>query len=207
MTYKRVPVYIQGVKEREQYINEYIHPALVEQGFLDIHIMYDVDKNGPLWNFNRVVDHAVDSGHPYCIVLQDDVILASNFSKHIDDIMSHNIPAVSFFCPPRQKYIDEQQMGTRIYTEKEFLWMQGMLFNIEFLKGFQEYRHTDKESFSCDSIMKSYTKKTKNYIRVVIPSIVQHNLDIKSSIGTGKKIGGFLRESPVFFEVKPPYFR
>lgn len=206
MMFDNIKVYIQAIEKRKVYIDEYIVPELHKYGFADIHVMYDKELNGPMFNLTQIMQDAIKQDKTHFLVLQDDVIIGEHFGEHVSDLMTLNIGAISLFCPPRKQYLIEMQNGTRLYTEKNFLWIQAMLYQKRFMFELYTYSIWNPEKKHDDVLVGKFAKDTKNYVRVTIPSLVQHNLNIQSSLGTATKIGNTKRETQVYYPVKPHYF-
>jgi hypothetical protein len=87
-----------------------------------------------------------------------------------------------------------------------------MLFRKDYRQGLFNYEFSESElkeiaGKHIDVMISIYSKNTKQYVVITIPAIVQHDLEIKSSIGTGAKIGKNKRESRLFYSVPPDYFK
>jgi len=211
MKYKNLPIAIQCVPEREARVTQMV-AELTNMGFENIITFYDYDHIGMIWNRKRILNHDYGTDGDYVLVLQDDLLFAENFQYHLENLVDIKYPVISLFCPPRKYYEAEAEIGTRLYREKNFLWDQAMLFRKDYRQGLFNYEFSESElkeiaGKHIDVMISVYSKNTKQYVAITIPAIVQHDLEIKSSIGTGAKIGKNKRESRLFYSVPPDYFK
>jgi GR25 family glycosyltransferase involved in LPS biosynthesis len=200
-----IQVAIQAVPERMQYVFN-LKKQLTEFG-LDTSIFCDQHKVGMMWNMKRILETEWEDK---VLILQDDVILAPNFQHHLADIESRmdseGIECVSLFAPPRQYYQDAYKNGTTLYLEKNFLWNPAMLYSKQYRKDLIEFENNMKDKNWIDVWISNFAKETKRYIYISLPSIVQHDLNIKSTLGTPKKVGKVFRESYIYHEVPLGHF-
>lgn len=198
-------VAIQCVPERVKQVQR-IESFIKGIGLECKHYM-DFERNGTIWNFNRIINDLSYIGTSHLLFLQDDVLFSDNFEHHIKDVyrysLLNNVNGISLFTPPRKYYKDAYSKGTKYYIEKNFLWMQAMLFSPNYLKGLRDFKDDTSHD---DVFVANYAKHSNDYVRVLIPSIVQHDLSIKSSIGTPNKIGKLERKSQLFNNVNKGYY-
>lgn len=183
---------VQCVPERANIVNNIIDRLIKRMEVLPF---FDYEHKGVRWNFNRILNYQYQT--EYILYLQDDVIFCNHFEENILDIIKYDFDAVSLFVPPRKKYLQMMDKGVRFYEEKDFLWMPGMLFKKGFLSDLSKYSEKNNTMHD-DVLVGDFCKETKRYVKIAIPSLVQHNLSIKSTLGTATKVGKTLRQSPLF---------
>jgi hypothetical protein len=200
-----VRVYIQSVPDRDEYCSTVLVPALEAQGFQDIRRITDHDKHGPLWNARRIWEQIAHEDSP-ALILQDDVILHRDLSWHLSVILAvmkeEGWQAVSLFAPPRADMDRFHAAGYNYVENYRFLWMPGMILTPAFCAGLLQYEthHTKHD----DSVVGGYSSSTGIPIWNTLPSLVQHNLDIRSTLGTANKVGKTVRETRVWDEALVP---
>jgi len=207
--YKDIPIAIQCVPKRKEQVDRII-AELTEMGFTNVIPFYDKNYEGMMFNFKRILEY--DYGNSsHMLLIQDDIIFADNFKDHLSNLIKLNHHCVSLFAPPRKAYIEQLELGTRLYVEKNFLWNPAVLYRNDFRLGLIKYDYNENQlkeiaNKHIDVMMAIYAKATKQYVLVTIPSIVQHDLSIPSTLGTAPKIGSIRRESSIFHNVSKDYF-
>jgi len=165
----------------------------------------DHDRKGPMWNFKRIlINEQYDEP---LLVLQDDVIFNRSFVYSIHEILAHmekkKWGCISLFSPPRKYYLEQANKRVKYYKEKDYLWQPAILMSKAFREGLLAMQYTTKHD---DEYVGEYAKRTKDYVRVTIPSLVRHDLKLKSTLGTGAKIGKVVRDTQIFHPVPEGYF-
>jgi hypothetical protein len=197
-------VHIQAVPERRFYVERAIIPAVQKGGDAvdQIALWEDHQKHGPLWNATRIW-HAIAGDTLPGLVLQDDTILHADFWDHMPDIMAHvasgDMEAVSLFAPPRALAREAFAMRCNFIESYNFLWMPAMLLTPNFCVRLLEWivKHPS-ETVHDDVVMGAFGRQTGTPIWVALPSLVQHDLNLKSTMGTAKAIAGKKRRSEVW---------
>ena len=189
-------VYIQTVPERRGYLETVLFPALSDQGLTDVRPMSDHDHNGPFWNASRIWEQIAHEAEP-ALYLQDDVILHPAFGHHLSVIAGHGLEAVSLFAPPRNDMTRFHEDGYTFVENYRFLWMPGMILSPGFCRGLVEYART-QDTIHDDSVLGDYSRLARIPVWNVLPSLVQHNLQIRSTLGTATKVGNTVRETRVW---------
>lgn len=194
---------MQAIEARHRHIQEYLLPELERQGFTRVQVFTDYERRGHRWNATRIWE-AVEAPS---IVLQDDVLLHPRFGEAVRVIAGHVeagvMGAVSMFVPPRKAMLRYFADGYTFVESYRFLWAQGLLLSPSFTAGLLEFA-PGVESRHDDVVMGRYCKETRNPVWTCLPSLVQHDLRIKSSIGTGTSCGGIRRETVVWDEQMDP---
>jgi len=161
-------------------------------------VVYHVDKErkGSFGSFKDMLSIKVAD---YRLHLQDDVILADNFGDAIPDIEAlmdvRGIDVLSLFAPRRKRIIEAYNQNILIDEFPNFLWLQATMFSARFVGLMQmeiEYTNQTKHDdvFVAD-VLKKYGVKAY----VFLPSLVQHNVDLGSSMSHANSKR---RTSPVF---------
>ena len=202
--------YIQAVESRYKYIYEHLVIDLMRKPAIrSIEVFTDYDMRGPKWNAERIWGSIADSGKPG-LVLQDDVIVHEGFSECLNDLLPHleEMQAISLFVPPRKKLDDAADTGINFIRNYDFLWMPGILLHPNFAAGLASYA-AERQTIHDDSIVRDYAKSQNIPIWNTVPSLIQHNLTMRSTLGTASVIGGHTRrETRVWSEViEPGHFR
>jgi hypothetical protein len=201
-----VRAYIQSVPTRAEYVQERMFPALDEQESIsEIRVFTDHDRNGPLWNAMRIWRDILERGEPG-LALQDDVILHPDFGTGFPEIVKHitsgRMNAVSLFAPPRKQIKEWFESGYNFVENYKFLWAQALVLTPQFVEGLlgfaagQSTRHDD-------TVLGEYSQLSGMAIWNCLPSLVQHDLEVKSAMGTGVSCGGIRRETVVWEQTVP----
>lgn len=198
-----VRVFVQAIQDRHRHVQEYLLPELERHGFPEVTVFTDYERRGHRWNATRIWE-AIEEP---TITLQDDVLLHPRFGDAVRVIGRHveagRMGAVSLFVPPRKVMLEYYGAGYTFVESYNFLWAQGLILSPSFTVGLLEFAPT-VESRHDDAVMNRYCKETRNPVWTTLPSLVQHDLRIKSSIGTGTSCGGVRRETVVWDEELDP---
>ncbi len=187
-------VYIQAVRERQSMIESYLVPTLEGRSdlFSLVYVSYDERREGPAINFAKILELASSSDSP-CLILQDDAVLHNQFFDHLPDIVSRleEVGAVSLFCPPRKPFREAMEKGHSWVANYRHLWQPGVMLTSEFAKGMLERSRRDDVEVNPkydEGIISGFLKERKAAIWVTIPSLIQHNINVPSAIGTNKSL-------------------
>jgi hypothetical protein len=193
-------VFVQAVRERLPYIQASMAPAIAAAGWESPRLSVDHDRRGPLWNARRIWQGIAESGRP-AVVLQDDVVLRKGIGASVAEVMLHidsgRMQAVSLFAPPRAVMRRAYDEGHNFVETFDFLWAQGLLLTPAFCAGLVEFSAgmTTKHD---DSVMRDYSVAKGVPVFNCLPSLVQHDLNLKSTLGTPKSLLGKMRRSDVW---------
>jgi len=170
---------IQTIPERY----EHAQKQSVELG-LHTSIYTDKDKDGPFKAFIETLRQIPSNGE-YRLHMQDDLILCDDLKEylpHLEQEMDNKgIDLLSLFAP-RRKHIKEQyDAGKRIGTFPNFLWMQSVVMSPSFVDKllYHAHQYDDKHDDTYVAAVLSFYK-IKAYVH--LPSLVQHNITILSSM-------------------------
>lgn len=196
-----IKAYIQAVESRLPYVNQSILPSLNKHGIANAEVFCDYEMISPLWNAKRIWKAAAQE-QATALILQDDVILHNQFGEHALEITKHiesgKMQGASLFVPPRKIYAEYKEQGFNYIENYDFLWMPAVMFSTRLCAELIKFAETSEHVKHDDSLVKDYLRHTKTPIYNCLPSIVQHNLNLKSTLGTAKKIGKILRHSYVW---------
>lgn len=196
---------IQAVPERTQYIQNHIIPELQKQGNYQIKIFTDYEKRGPLWNALRIWNDIKDDSEP-SLILQDDIVIHSELSTFLPDLTAHvqtdDCLGISLFAPPRKIMRKSFDQGKNMIKNFKFLWLQAIILNPKYIReltyfaGNYELRHDDL-------VLQRFSQRQKIAIWNILPSLVQHNLNIKSIMGHPQKVGKITRQTELWIDTLP----
>ncbi len=196
-------VIIQAVPERADYIKSVMLPSIQRAiATAKVEIAYDYDHNGPLWNAARIWRDAAQGAAP-CLVLQDDVVIHKDAGFAIAQIVTHieagAMQAVSLFAPPRKVMDESLQAGYNFAATFDFLWSQGLILTPKFCQGLVDFSAgmTTKHD---DSVVQAYSKASGIPVYTCLPSLVQHDLNVKSAMGTATVVAGTQRRSRAWLQ-------
>jgi hypothetical protein len=171
---------IQACEERL----EYIRPIANE-----FNAIVHTDKNriNAYWSFKDMLDIDFED---YRFHLQDDVILANGLKSYIPTLLEYmakyNIHLLSLFAPSRENFDEEYAKGVRICPYRNYLGNIGVIFSKYFVDMMKIYikissQHIDDDIFISETLSRL---GIKGYVH--LPILVQHNLELSSTIGHGK---------------------
>lgn len=200
-------VFVQAIEDRHRHVQEYLLPELQRQGCGPVQVFTDYERRGHRWNASRIWGHVTEPS----IILQDDVLLHNRFGEAVRVIAGHveagAMDAVSLFVPPRKVMLEYWGRGCNFVESYKFLWAQGTILTPSFAAGLLDFA-PQVDSRHDDVIMSEYVVHSGRPVWTCLPSLVQHDLTIKSSIGTGTSCGGIRRETVAWDdELDPESFR
>lgn len=167
----------------------------------DLQSKFYIDKNkeGCLKSFGYMLNnYATDD---YRLHLQDDIMFADNLKLYLPKLEAYmqnkEIHLLSIFAPNRKLILQQYNEGKTIAPFPNYLWLQASIFSPRFqsiLK--KEYNNLNDDTIKDDDVFVAYVLKKYNIKAYVhLPSLVQHNTEIKSSLGHANSK---IRESKVF---------
>ena len=199
---------IQAVESRLPYVHQSIIPALTKHGIDKVEIFCDYGRIGPLWNSKRIWESIVKEDAPI-LVCQDDVVFHNSFKDSIAEILQHfasgDMQAASLFVPPRKLYAEHFARGFNFIENYDFLWMPAMILTPAFCRGLLRHAETSSHKKHDDCVVGDYSKESGVPVFNCLPSLVQHNLNIKSTLGTPKAIGCIERRTYVWEKSIAPF--
>ena len=205
-------VYIQAVQERMPYVREWMVPALNRAELTDITFMVDHDRNGCHWNSVRIWE-AITADDATALVLQDDVILHARFGSLFAQVMNHftaqGMSAMSLFAPPRAAMDSAFKAGFNFAENYNFLWMPAIVLSAAFTRGLLEAnaKLSAKEHGGHDDVVVQWhVKQSGTPVWTTLPSLIQHDISVKSSLGHPPKVGKTLRISRLWQSIPDDHF-
>ena len=184
-------VTIQAVTEREQNVKE-----MLKRLPSGVRVHYDTDRISPLHSFVQMLDIEFTD---YRLHLQDDVILPQGFKDYLPtilkDMKERNIEVLSLFAPRRKKLKELYKAGETYVKFNNFLWLQAVIFSKEVIDGIKRYiKHCKTfgieygEGKHDDILVREYLKENKKTAYCHLPSLVQHNTYMKSTMSHANSI-------------------
>lgn len=188
-----IKTYIQMVPSRQEIVDALIVPRLQSFDCIgEVVMSSDAEYRGPLWNFIQIAEMIAASGEAG-LILQDDVIFHPQFDELMPDIIEHlqTLGAVSLFCPPRKDFADAYEAGFNWVENRKHLWQPAIALTPEVTTGFLRFasEHTDEFGKDDDVALGAYLKSIKSSMWVTVPSIIQHNIAVGSTLGHPQRIG------------------
>lgn len=200
--------YVQMVPERAAYVDQCEVPVLSRcQHVTAIAKFIDREKRGPLWNARRIWEAIAASRVPG-LVLQDDVILHPQFCECLAEIEQHviagSLGAVMLLAPPRRFMEENYRDGYNFVNNWKDFWFPGQLFSPGFCARLLEWLGQHPRSHHHDDLaVNEFCRGTGTAMPTCLPSLVQHNLKLRSVLGTPAKIFRTRRESTLWTRVIP----
>lgn len=199
--------YVQAIPARQDYIEQVISPRLLSGGLVTAIIpIVDHDGRGPLWNALRVWKKVAASGET-AFIIQDDSIPHRQFAECARDIIAHvengTMHAVSLFAAPRKRYDEIAAQNCNFIETYDFLGLPGTIMTPTFASGLVDYAATSTEPKHDDVVVNNYIRASGIPIWTAIPSIVQHDLNVRSSMRHPKSPAGIARRSRLWWKEIP----
>lgn len=149
-------------------------------------IYLDAKREGLFPTFKNIIRQETKH-QKHLVHFQDDVALAKDLESYIDtilqDMATKNMSLVSLFVPRRRAFAPENSFQ-RYEPLDNFLWCQGLVIRADFLAALVTYASDYRKQEAYDDVFVAHALrhyKTKAYVH--IPALVQHRIDMKSSIG------------------------
>jgi hypothetical protein len=180
---------IQAVEERLFWVRKM-------QGEVSAVVYIDHGKEGSFSSFREMLKIEVNN---YRLHLQDDVILSKRISEYLpyleNEMKNKDIHLLSLFAPRRKHILESFNRGETFALFPNYLWLQASIFSKHFIDLMRLEITTTKQNKHDDVFVAEVLKKYKIPAYVHIPSIVQHNTDIKSTMGHSNT---YRRESSIY---------
>lgn len=145
----------------------------------------DAEKKGPFLGFIDSLNFC-PSGDEYRLHMQDDIIFCDDFVDYLptlEEMMrKKEINLLSLFAPRRKHMRVQFEKGKRIGSFPNFLWMQCVIMSPLMVSRLKEHAHQydDKhDDVYVNAVLRAY--KDKAFVH--LPSLVQHDIGIPSSMG------------------------
>ena len=109
----------------------------------------DVERRGVLWNHKRIIDHFVDSGDEYMLVVQDDAIPLRGWQDHLEQVIEVATMYPVSLCHFQKRGKELWERGYSFGYSASSLWGQAVLYNREFATA---YAQTVQDVWTIDPI-------------------------------------------------------
>lgn len=177
---------------------------------------YDAEMRGTVEGHIRALRMGFNSGEEWVLMMQDDILFAHDFERkalaRLEEAAKFNpkMRVIQFY-----HYSDggEKSLGVRWYKLKgrSFMWDQAVAYRFDFLRSYLRwiddgghesgYVTTSgrlDSKMGHDALVGLYLKETKEDYWITCPHLVQHNIEMQSTLGTGKAPFGRFRDSKLF---------
>jgi hypothetical protein len=150
---------------------------LQNQG-INPYISIDNQLDGTWANWKNTAKLIQKEKHTHALILQDDVILCNNFYKEYINILSQEpIRPICLFTP--------YKLPRGLYIRKYVVSAQGISIPVDLLDNLFNWVDANYKphwKFD-DSRLNAWSHGTKNHFVYPIPTIIDHNTDIDSTLG------------------------
>lgn len=152
-------------------------------------IVYDYEMRGPINGFRKCLDVPLKT--EYRLHIQDDVILAKRLDEylpHIEKYMSDNDLKVVVLYSGNQKKVKELNDGTLKYVkiDTKLLCGPAIVYHKDIIEELRERIKHTKEKRDDDTFIIDALIDLKVDVYAHLPSIIQHNVWLGSSVGHAK---------------------
>ena len=183
-------VIIQAVPERLANVK------VIQSKVPDAKVYIDHTHEGNLISFKKSLALHEDD---YVLRLQDDVMLPLGFSDYLPVIeaqmKANDIHVLNLFCLKRKSITEQFDRGLQYAEYMNFLGLVATVFSPYASKKLIEYAEIDTHKKHDDVFVRNFihVNKLKSYVH--LPNIVQHSLNMVSSVGHPQSKS---RQSPYF---------
>lgn len=179
---------IQAVPERAKFIKsikEALFPLVGDNVILHI----DGERRGPYYSFCNILKTYSDD-KSYMLFMQDDIVFCNDYKerliKHYNHCKDNNWSFLGLFAPNRTDITEAYNKGIE-YAHFKSIWMQACFLSPSFQKllrdGIEEYDNITTNIKDDDTYIDYMIKKHRiKDVFVCLPSVVQHDMSIPSSI-------------------------
>lgn len=178
-------VWIQSVEARKDSVQSILKR-------IDANVYVDKELKGCFNSFRHMLLNCY-SGNEHIVHLQDDIMplegLQGYLPRVISEMETKGISVLSLFAPKRKsitmhyKVMMAEGIKTAIIPFPNFLWMQAVIFSPKTIMGLVNFLNRSSQTKYDDVFVAEYLKSTKQEAYVHIPSLVQHNINMKSTLG------------------------
>jgi len=165
---------------------------------------YDPYMKGTVWSHVKALRQGFESGARWIVMFQDDIILCNDFySKALKRIEEAELLGFKLFQYFRPMDFPEDDRRWQIEKGATYLWDQAAAFRYDFARkwlswasDYEDTYYDEKEGH--DSLLGKYLKEVKQDYAICVPNLVDHNIDMDSTLGTAKNCFGRPRNSRTF---------
>lgn len=165
-------------------------------------IFVDHDKHGPWFNLKNALQQAAKETEPSLIVQDDMILNVEAIQENLNrfKILLKNWPFVSLFTPPRKALLQLKEQGYSAIESYQFMWGPITIYTPQFARQVLEYSK-ELDDVKCkyhDEMRIGHTlQRTNQFALTLLGSFGNHDLSIKSSLGTPAKIGKVVRNTQI----------
>lgn len=171
-------IVIQAVRQREDNVQKMLK-------HFEAQVVYDETLKGNLPTFMDCMRLKING---YRLHLQDDMIIPNGFYSYLKkveaDCIKNGFDVLSLYAPKRKQFFEAQEKGLKYSVFNNFLTMTAVVFSEKAVDGILETYSKYGEEYKDDDVFVAKwlsLSKTKAYVH--LPSIVQHNAYLGSTLG------------------------
>lgn len=185
-------IVIQAIPERLDNVN------FIVKKFENLNpiIYLDKERNGVFNSFIECLKLAQDD---YILCLQDDIFIAKDLEKYLPflekNMIEKGMEVLSLFSLKRNHVQEQFDSKVKFATYPNFLMLQATIFSPKVAQMIIEYSKESKQTKSSDLLVRHFLKHKKINSFVHLPCLVQHSMNVKSSLGHPQSKS---RQSPYF---------
>ena len=189
-------IVLQCVPERVEKAMQRVNSAGIS---CDIYV--DKEKKGPFQGFVDCL-HKYPSGDEYRLSMQDDLIYSEGFVDYLPhlerEMREKEIHLLSLYSPRKNNVIKAYESGKRYWKSFSGFTTVCTIFSPHLVGLLLDYAPHYTGSQHDDWFVAATCQMNKVKTFVHLPSIVQHDLEIKSSLGHAWKTRSGPRSSPAY---------
>tara|TARA_R110000744_G_scaffold323112_1_gene428986 strand:- start:379 stop:981 length:603 start_codon:yes stop_codon:yes gene_type:complete len=178
---------------------DYIYNEVERNAKIDAVYSIDNEKKGALKTFLQMSKDYKYS--EYKLHLQDDIVIADNLKDYLPKLEAYmknkEIHLLSLFAPNRKLILQQYKEGKTIVPFPNYLWLQASIFSprLQQIMSKEADIYNEDTFNGADTFVAYVLNKHKIKAYVHLPSLVQHDTSIKSTLGHANSK---IRESKVF---------
>ena len=178
---------------------KYIYNEVENNSKIDAIYSIDYEKKGALKSFLKMAKEY--KFNEYKLHLQDDIVIADNLKDYLPKLESYmqnkEIHLLSLFAPNRKLVLEQYNEGKTIAPFPNYLWLQASIFSpmLQQIMSDEADIYNEDTFNGADTFVAYVLKKYKIKSYLHLPSLVQHDTNIKSTLGHANSKN---RESKVF---------
>jgi len=153
-----------------------------EENWLSLSVTKDNVGRGSWWTAKKCWEAGSTSNASHHLLLQDDIVVCNNFVNGVKKVIdAYPDEIISLFHGPRKSFNNSARWGL-----SEGVWGQGVVMPVPMV---QEFLKWESENISTDfphddSRVSLFAIKTKRYVKVPFPNLINHrDIEVKSVLG------------------------
>ncbi len=158
-------------------------------------------RKGIYENFRAILASGMQQSEEWVVLLHDDAIICSDFVSKVLHVLSFATgDMVSFFNPPNKSFAKARADGHHVVETAANYWTVCFCFRREAIRHIYDWgtEHIIVGIVSEDGYLRRYCTREGKKVQVVVPSLVQHDLRVKSTLFNKVSCGGRRRESVAY---------